>query len=68
MFHHFPVQHQIRFRNFFNLPRSSAIKETDEELNIKFLVKAKKTSTETFNLLRETYGKDGRVSKSTLTK
>jgi len=28
----------------------------------------KKTSTETFNLLRETHGKDGRVSKSTLTK
>lgn len=44
------------------------IKETDKRVNIKFLAKVKKTSNETFNLLRETYGKDGRVSTSTLTK
>jgi hypothetical protein len=33
-------------------------KEIEQRVNIKFLVKLKKTATETFIVLREVYGKD----------
>jgi hypothetical protein len=33
-------------------------KEIEQRVNIKFLVKLKKTATETFTVLREVYGKD----------
>jgi len=38
-------------------------KKIEQRINIKFLVKLKKTATETLNLLREAYGEDA-LSKS----
>ena len=62
--HHILVEHQIRLINSFNLPRSGVIKRNWQRINNKFLVKVKKTSTVTFNLLRETYGKTAEFLKA----
>jgi hypothetical protein len=37
-------------------------KSIEQRVNIKFLVNLKQTATETFNLLREPYGEEGRVT------
>jgi hypothetical protein len=43
-------------------------KKIEQRINCKFGVKLKKTATETFSLLRDVYGEDGRGTYSTVTK
>jgi hypothetical protein len=43
-------------------------KETEQLVNVKFLVKLKKSVTDAYHLLRDVYREDGRITKSTVNK